>query len=697
MDLVGKVLGKYRIVEKIGSGAMADVYKGLQIGLEREVAIKVLPPAYAKDLDRLKRFRRESQATAKLSHPNIITIYDSGEQQGFYYYVMEYLQAESLEAMLAGGRPLDLKQGLKIGKDVLKALVYTHDKSIIHRDLKPGNIRFDLRGNAIVTNFGLVKDLAETSLTMTGISVGTPQYMSPEQLLGEEVDERSDIYQMGVLLYEVFCGQTPFGEKNPYLGGKERHVEITAPHLLNGEVDERLSDLILRALEQEPEKRLQSAEELLKGLTKIERKLEARQASQRAGLSQATKGFSTRSVTSSRVLSSAAPTVATDLSTNVPNGVGGSYHYVMSLLAGANYDEQTEQELIYNISMVVAPAFLTCLLLVMYATGSLFPKPELRLLEQAHDSHSCENVVAWKANAPCYSFIEYYTSLDNRQRTPMSDNLKTEFQANLTNLESDTTYYYQYVFTYDAADPDSYMYSKELEFKTRPEIAIRNLSYEQGDHYVRISWWTNLETDTKVRIGETMDYAREQENKEQLRECEHSIKIEGLEADRRYNFIIVATEPDQSGHPIFSENKTFKTLREGEDPFINDDPSPAPPLVELARSYVDKLTRMTPDERAKLRQSLIQYLIIDGDKMLTAAKKLDLITSKTNSDNFHERVRFFKVWTDELDKDSIVHGFRKDQDSIFVALNMVNKRKSYLKLDRALNRLFEAEHRGKGM
>ena len=676
---------------------MADVYKGLQVGLERIVAVKVLPPAYAKDLDRLKRFRRESQATAKLSHPNIITIYDSGEQDGFYFYVMEYLKAESLESLIQGSTPIELRQGLKIGKDVLKALVYTHDKSIIHRDLKPGNIRFDLRGNAIVTDFGLVKDLEETSLTQSGIAIGTPQYMSPEQLLGEPSDERSDIYQMGVMLYEMFCGELPFAGNNPYGVASVGERELIAPNSLNKELPDALSELIVRCLQRQPEKRYQSAEALLKGLTKIDRKLEARQASQRAGASRATQGFSTRSVTSSRVLSAAAPTVATEVSGFIPASAQGSYHYVLSLLAGPNYQEQEPKELAYNVSMVVVPALLTVVLLCLYATGSLFPRPNLRLLEQAQDPQSCQNVMAWKANAPCYSYIEYYTSLDSRQRTQMTADMQSEFQANLSNLESDTTYYYQYVFTYDPDDTESYMYSKELEFKTKPEIAIRNIHWERGDHYIRITWWTNIETDTKVRLGKTRDYAREQENKEQLRECEHSIKIEGLEADTHYNFVIVATDPDQAGNPKISENKTLKTLREGEDPFINEDPSPDPPLVELAKSYVDKLTRMTPDERRKLKESLRQYLVLDAEGMLTAAKKRELIAGKTNEDNFHERLRFFKVWVDKLDKEYIVHGFRKDQDSIFLALHAVNRRKSYVKLDRALNRLNEAEHRGKGI
>ncbi len=679
VDLVGQVLGKYRIVEKIGSGGMADVFKGLQVGLEREVAIKVLPPTYAKDLDRLKRFRRESQATAKLSHPNIITIYDSGEQDGYYFYVMEYLKDESLATLIKREGPLDLKQGLKIGKDVLKALVYTHDKSIIHRDLKPDNIRFDLRGNAIVTDFGLVKDLQETSLTMTGISIGTPQYMSPEQLHGEEVDERSDIYQLGVLLYEMFCGTT--------VG------ELLSPKERNSELPDDLCELILCALAKESGDRFQSAEVMLQALTKVERKFEARQASNRSA-SSATRGFSTRSLSTSRALSTAAPTLATDTAQIQKPERGGFYHSLLSLLAGPNYQEQTQNELLYNASMVVLPGVLTCLLLVLYVTDNLFPRPELRLLEQAIEEQSERAVLAWKTNAPCYSYIEYYTSLDTRQRSTVSANAQNEFRTELTNLDSDTTYYFQFVFTYDPDDPESFVYSKELELKTKPEVRIFSANYTPGARHVQISWNTNVETDTLVRIGTSQDYSREQRNEDQIRETDHSIRIDGLERNTRYHFVIVATDPDQEGKPKFSQDYTFRT-RDNDDPILTN-PSNEAPLVELAKSYVDKLTRMTPDERKKLEQSLDQYLIINADKTLTVEKKREIIAGTTNGDNFNDRLRYFKVWMEQLDKSGIKHGLNPRRDAILQSMNFINPKKSHKRLDEALQKLDEKERQGRG-
>ena len=689
LDLVGKVLGKYRIVEKIGSGGMANVYKGLQVGLEREVAIKVLPPAYAKDLDRLKRFRRESQATAKLSHPNIITIYDSGEQDGFYYYVMEYLKAESLETIIKDEGKLALKQALKIAKDVLKALVYTHDKSIIHRDLKPGNIRFDLRGNAIVTDFGLVKDLEETSITMTGISIGTPQYMSPEQLLGEDVDERSDLYQLAVLFYEMICGQTPFAGKSPYSDGQDKDTPpITPPTEFQQDIPEALEELILKSLSRNPDDRHQSADEMLQALTKVERKVEARQASLRSATSTATRGFSTRSVSTSRALSTAAPTISSSVSDLSTGEKSDTYHYVLSLLAGPSYQEQTKQELFYNVLMVVVPAVLTIILLVLYVSGNLFPKPRLKLLEQAIEEQSNRAIIAWKANANCYSYIEYYTSLDSRQSTKCPQDTQSEFREELTNLEPDTTYYFQFVFTYDPDDTESYMYSRELEFKTKPEIKLRSIREDPSDTEVRINWTSNIETDTKVRLGKTRDHSIEQENPKRMRETNHSITISGLEPNTRYHYIIVATDPDQEGQPVYSKDRTFKTLPRGQTrSMFQDNKSNEPPLVELAKSYVDKLTRMTPDERQKLKHSLQNYLIIDADKILTPDKKKEIINNSSNNDNFNDRLRFFKVWKKQLKENSISHDFNNKEGDILSNLYFINPKKAFEKLDKYLRKL----------
>ena len=208
---------------------------------------------------------------------------------------------------------------------------------------------------------------------------------------------------------------------------------------------------------------------------------------------------------------------------------------------------------------------------------------------------------------------------------------------------------------------------------------------------------TNIETDTKVRIGTTRDYSREQENPEQMRETDHSITISGLEPDTRYHFIIVATDPDQEGQPVYSEDKTFKTLPRGQTrSMFQDNQSNEPPLVELAKSYVDKLTRMTPDERQKLKHSLQNYLIIDADKILTPEKKREILNDSSNEDNFNDRLRFFKVWMEQLDKDSIKHGFKDNEDAVIQNLYFVNPKKSFKKLDEKLKKLSKLDPVVKG-
>jgi len=649
MDLVGKVLGKYKIIEKIGSGGMAEVYKGLQVGLEREVAIKLLPPEHSANLERLKRFKRESQATARLSHPNIITVYDSGEQDGYYYYVMEYLKAESLGKMIAENGTVEIKHSLKIIKDVLKALVYTHDKSIIHRDLKPDNIRFDLRGNAIVTDFGLVKDLDETSITMTGISLGTPQYMSPEQLLGEEVETASDIFQAGIILYEMLTGECPFQDSTPYIEGSDETPQIPLPSKFNPEITEELEEIIFKCLQRLPESRYSNANEVLQAITKTERKIDAKMASLRTNSSVSTRSFTTGSISNASNFSSETPTLSSTI-TDLIGADPSKTSWVLSILAGPDYEEQTNSELIFNISLVVIPAIMILILLLLYFTGNLFPRAPLKLLEQAIDTKSKKTIIAWKSNAPCYSFVEYYTSLDSRKKTIANTELQNQFKVELVDLEPDTTYYFQFIFTYDYDATSDYRYSNEMDFKTKPEIKFLGVSPEIYDKEVLIRWTTNLATNTKVQIGTTKNYLREQEDPGMSSERNHKISISGLKPETRYYYCIVASNPDSPDEETKSDDFMFvtKTLGYGSGDIWPENQQTEPPLFQIAKSYVDKLTRMTPDERQKLRHSLQDYMLIDVDEALNSNKKQTITGTSTNSENFQDRLRFYKVWSKKL-------------------------------------------------
>ena len=681
--MIGTLLGKYRIVEKIGSGGMADVYKGLQVGLEREVAIKVLPPAYAKDVQMVKRFKRESQATAKLSHPNIVTIYDSGEQDGCFYYVMEYLKADALDDILAKEKVLPLKQGLKISKDILKALVYTHDKQIIHRDLKPSNIKFDLRGNAIVTDFGLVKDLEQTSITMTGISLGTPQYMSPELLRGDLVDHRSDIYQLGVIVYEMLTGQVPFSGSTPYADpDKDLESQMTPPSALNADVSTELEQFIVRCLHPKPEDRFQSAKEALEAISKIERKIEAKRMSRQASPS-AVYSSGNRSQSLSVGTQTAGITQATRAT-----ALGEERSFLSSI--STLYAEKTPAEIAYQLAIIVGPAILLIVAAIFVFNTIIFPRPPLKLLEQALEIESKRSIISWKCNNECYSFIQYYTNLENKKQTPLPQVKRMEYRVPIENLEPDTTYYFQFVFTYDLDDRESYVYSNEFEFKTKPEIKIRDITVEARDTQVTITWSTNLETDTKIKIGTTRSYTREQENPEQKRETDHSITVTGLDPDTTYHYVIIAADPDQEGEEIDSGDRIFKTLSGRSASIIDPHQSSDPPLVELAKSYVDKLTRMTPDEREKLKKSLKNFLITDEDNALTSERKKALLRDKSNEQNFYDRLRYLTIWSGRIEKDGKKLPFEKTETTMLQNLFYLNPKKAYSKLDahfQALGRL----------
>ena len=200
MALTGQTLGQYRIIEKIGRGGMADVYKAFQPRLERYVAVKVLPSSLARTPGFAARFHREARAIARLNHPNILPVYDSGQEGELSYIVMRYVEGGTLQEML--GEPLPLDRVVEMITQVGGALDYAHQEGIIHRDVKPGNVLMDKGEWALLADFGLAKMVeASVKLTETGVGLGTPAYMAPELGKGQPADERSDIYSLGIMLY----------------------------------------------------------------------------------------------------------------------------------------------------------------------------------------------------------------------------------------------------------------------------------------------------------------------------------------------------------------------------------------------------------------------------------------------------------------------------------------------------------------
>src|SRR5437660_3899359 len=214
--------GRYRIMRKLGTGGMANVYLAEDEVLGRRVAIKILDDRHAGDDQFVERFRREAKNAAGLNHPNIVSIYDRGEAEGTYYIAMEYLDGRSLKELIVSRGPAPVNVAIDYARQILAALRFAHRNSIVHRDIKPHNVLVDAEGRLKVTDFGIARAGA-SQMTEAGSIVGTAQYLSPEQARGTDVDQRSDLYSLGVVLYELITGTLPFNGDTP--------VEIAMKHL----------------------------------------------------------------------------------------------------------------------------------------------------------------------------------------------------------------------------------------------------------------------------------------------------------------------------------------------------------------------------------------------------------------------------------------------------------------------------------
>jgi len=259
-ELVGRSFGPYTIMEKIGEGGMSIVYKGYQESLNRYVAIKVLRSELAHDEEFITRFRREALAVAKLSHSNILHVYDAGEAHGVYYIVMDYVAGGSLKDLIAKG-PFEMERAVSIAIQLADALDHAHEEQVIHRDVKPSNVLLARDGRPLLTDFGIARAFYESArLTRTGTSIGTPEYMSPEQAHGQPADARADIYALGIVLFEMLTGWVPFSAPTP-VATLYKHVNDPPPPLrqANADIPSWLEAATNKALAKDPDNRYQRA------------------------------------------------------------------------------------------------------------------------------------------------------------------------------------------------------------------------------------------------------------------------------------------------------------------------------------------------------------------------------------------------------------------------------------------------------
>ncbi|MDQ4024935.1 MAG: Stk1 family PASTA domain-containing Ser/Thr kinase, partial [Actinomycetota bacterium] len=266
--------GRYAVLEPIGSGGMAEVYRARDELLGRDVAVKVLSDRLSRDKSFVERFRREAQSAANLNHPNVVSLYDYGADDGAYYIVMEYIEGKSLGDMVAESGALLPERAAEIAADVAAALERAHSSGLVHRDIKPTNIMVTRSGQTKVTDFGIARALGQSSeqtqMTQTGMVIGTAAYLSPEQAQGNPVDARSDVYSLGCVLYEMLTGRPPFAGDTP-LAIAYKHVreDAAAPSTVNPDVPQALDAITLKALAKNPENRYSSAHEMREDLQRF--------------------------------------------------------------------------------------------------------------------------------------------------------------------------------------------------------------------------------------------------------------------------------------------------------------------------------------------------------------------------------------------------------------------------------------------
>ena len=263
--------GRYQIIEELGKGGMGKVYKALDTEIKEKIALKLINPEISADKRTIERFQNELKLARKISHRNVCRMYDLNKEEGSYYITMEYVSGEDLKSMIGMMGQLSGGKAISVARQVCEGLTEAHRLGVVHRDLKPQNIMIDKEGNARIMDFGIARSLKGKGITGAGVMVGTPEYMSPEQVEAKDVDQRSDIYSLGIILYEMVTGRVPFEGETPLSIAMKHKGEMPKdPKEINSQIPDDLSRVILRCMEKDKEKRYQSADEVRSELENIE-------------------------------------------------------------------------------------------------------------------------------------------------------------------------------------------------------------------------------------------------------------------------------------------------------------------------------------------------------------------------------------------------------------------------------------------
>ncbi|NTV81038.1 MAG: protein kinase, partial [Candidatus Aminicenantes bacterium] len=266
--------GRYEIIEELGRGGMGRVYRAEDRKVKEEVALKLIKPEIAADKKVIERFTNELRTARKIGHRNVGRMYDIGEDGGSHYITMEYVSGQDLKGLIRQSKRLSVNTALSIAKEVCEGLAEAHRLGIVHRDLKPSNIMIDREGTARIMDFGIARTVKGSGLTGAGVMIGTPEYMSPEQVEAKDVDQRSDIYSLGIILYEMLTGMPPFEADSPFAVGIKQKSEIPKdPRGVNPQVPADLSEVILKCLEKGKQDRYQTAAHLKSELERVEQGL----------------------------------------------------------------------------------------------------------------------------------------------------------------------------------------------------------------------------------------------------------------------------------------------------------------------------------------------------------------------------------------------------------------------------------------